>query len=302
MASLNRFGCFARRAGPSVRTLFGNSSRNPLAKSLAPIRTKVTRASPVSISSDGLTFKKKPVESNVLSTISQDDYVKMASTETSMNLFKVGAASAGAIAAAPFLMTVVDPMVLAGTAFVGSFGTVLYSLFQIGAESPTVRYNKQERKHEIVDSPRRRKFVNMFLVAEGVTIAPIVYMAAATEVLLPATLITGGIMAGPIVAAYMNPTKNYHGAGTFAFTALLGSIGLSIGGLIFPSFAAVWHMPEAYIGIGIMSIFNWYDTQLMLDSYHKKELDPTKHGISYTLNFINIWIRVVRIMQEYKKN
>jgi FtsH-binding integral membrane protein len=289
MAMLSRFGCTG-----------GRLLRNTPSSRFLGIRTK--RTSSIAMTDSGITLKKKPVASDVLSTVTQNDYVKLAATETSLNLAKISLVSAGTVAIAPTLLSVADPVVLGVTALGGSFAAAIYSIFQIGGESPTVIYNKKEKKHEIVDSPRRRKFVNLFLAAEGVMIAPTLFLGAMTDVLAPATLITVGIMAGPITAAYMNPTKNYQGVGTFACTALLGSICLSVGGLIFPSFGQLWHMPEAYIGIGLMSLFNWYDTQLMLDSYEKKELDPTMHGVSYTLNFINIWIRVISIMSKMKRD
>lgn len=237
----------------------------------------------------------KPIdEDNALATITKDDYAKITMKQTSVNLLKVGAVTGMSVGLAPGLMTFIDPAFLMGGSLLGSFGMALYSLYKISDETPKITFNKTSKKHEIVDSFTRQKYLNLFLIAEGITIAPIVGLLL--PLAAPAAIITSGLMAGPIAAAYLNPMKDTTAVGSFLFTGLCGMIGFGITGLIFPSFGALWFQPEPYIGILLFSGYNWYDTQVMMESYENKQLDPTAHSVNYTLNFINIFIRVMEIM------
>ena len=237
----------------------------------------------------------KPIdEEDALTTITQDDYAKMTMIKTSTNLLKVGAVTGISVGLAPGLMTFIDPAFLMGGSLLGSFGMALYSLYKIADETPKITYNKSTKKHQIVDSDTRNKYLNLFLVAEGITIAPMVGLLL--PLAAPAALLTSGIMAGPIAAAYFNPVKDTSAVGSFLFTGLCGMVGLGITGLIFPSFGALWFQPEPYIGILLFSGYNWYDTQVMIESYQNRQLDPTAHSVNYTLNFINIFIRVLEVM------
>jgi len=117
-----------------------------------------------------------------------------------------------------------------------------------------------------------------------------------SEYILPAAAITAGITAGPIMMAYMNPKENTAAVGNFLFTALVGSCVLGLTGIIFPSFGQMWFRPEPYISILLFSGYNWYHTQCMIQSYKENKLDPIGHSVNYTLNAVNIMIRVMELL------
>lgn len=124
-------------------------------------------------------------------------------------------------------------------------------------------------------------------------------MMVCTEYILPAVFMTTLITAAPVTYAYMNPTKNISGVGNFLFSSLFGLCAIGCTGIIFPSFGYFWFQPEPYIGILMMSGYNWYDTQIMIDSYKNKNLDPIYHSVNYTINYMNILIRVINLMMEH---
>lgn len=245
-------------------------------------------------------IKETPKAKEIKTTVSMNDYAKLTFSKTVNNLGKVGVASGVSVVIGSGLMQIMDPLIVVGGGIFGSFGVAIYSLVKLSGETPTVVYNEKEKKHEIIDSPDRNMYLNMFLVAEGITISPM--MCLGYNLVGPAVIITSLIMAGPIANAYVNPTKNIDGMGSFLFTSLLGMVGLSITGIIFPGLGQLWMQPEPYLGILLFSGYNWYDTQVMRLSYENNKLDPTIHSVNYTLNFINILIRVIEIMSRAQRN
>ena len=250
------------------------------------------------IISEGIHIKAIP--DDIKSTISMRDYTKMTLVKTSINIGKIGLFGAGSMCFYGPMSVMANPYVAGISGIVGGTGLAVYSLMQFAKESPKIIYN--DNQHHLVDSSKRNMYLNMFLLGEGITLGPLLIIGSGY--IIPATLITTGIMAGPIASAYLNPVKkdNLIGVSNFLYTSLLGICGLGLTSLIFPSFGALYMKPEPYIGILLFSGYNWYDTQMMMESYKENRLDPSGHSVNYTLNFINIFIRVMELLARMQQN
>ena len=242
--------------------------------------------------SDATAFKKYTV----------DDYSKDVLKMTSFNLLKIGGfTSFSILAVAPVLLNYVDALPLGVCSVIGGTGVALYSLYQISKETPQLvklNPNRADSEYEIQDSTKRKIHLNTFLLAEAIVISPVVSMCI--DFVPSALAITGGLMIAPIVTAYALPKNSMLPLGNALMTGLCGMIAISLVGLFVPSFGHIWFEYEPWLGIGLFSLFNAYDTQVMLNSYEQRKLDPMGHSINYTLNFINIFIRVLEILAKSK--
>lgn len=242
-----------------------------------------------------------PVSSNVLDSITLNDYAKMTLTQTSTNILGIGAVTGVSMFTGFNLIIngIIDPFTLGTTAIISGFVGSLYSIVKMNNYKPEMVYNKKENKYDIIDNQTRKNLLYGFIASQGIMISPIMMMNL--EYIIPAMFVTTVISAGPITYAYMNPTNNISGVGTFLFSSLIGLCTIGITGIIFPSIGHIWFQPEPYIGILIMSGYNWYDTHCMIKSYNEYKLDPIGHSVNYTLNFMNILIRVIELMSRRNK-
>lgn len=55
-----------------------------------------------------------------------------------------------------------------------------------------------------------------------------------------------------------------------------------------------------YVGVGLFSAFQMYDTSVALSSYEEGVLDPLNHSISFVLNLKNLFINFVQILSSFK--
>jgi FtsH-binding integral membrane protein len=237
-----------------------------------------------------------PVPSDITDSISLYDYAKMTLTQTSTNLLGIGVATGVSIFTGTTLISseMSDPIILGAIAMIGGFAGSIYSIIKMHHYTPDMVYNETEKKYNIIDNQTRKNFLYGLIASQGLLITP--FMMVNTEYIVPAVFMTTAITAGPVMYAYMNPTKNISGIGNFLYSSLVGMCTIGITGIIFPSLGHIWYQPEPYIGILIMSGYNWYDTQCIINSYNEKKLDPIGHSVNYTLNFINILIRVIELM------
>jgi FtsH-binding integral membrane protein len=243
-----------------------------------------------------------PVPSNVLNSISLNDYAKMTLTQTSINILGIGSVTGVGMFTCLTLINngLIDPLILGTTAITGGFVGGVYSIIKMKDQKPEIVYNKKENKYNIVDNQTRKNLLYGFIASQGIMVTP--FMMINLEYIIPAMFITTAITAGPVAYAYMNPSNDISSIGTFLSSSLIGLCTIGITGLIFPSIGQYWFQPEPYIGIIIMSGYNWYDTQCMIQSYNEKKLDPIGHSVNYTLNFMNILIRIITLMRRRNQN
>jgi FtsH-binding integral membrane protein len=251
---------------------------------------------------DNLNISIKPVSEEVYKKYTIDRYTKDVFNMTSMNILKIGGVTAAAVTITPFLSSFVNEIALVGGSLVGGTGIAIYSLYKISKETPLfepVNAGRQNSEYHVKYSSNAWLYLNTFLFAEALVISPVVYMCY--EMVPSALAITGGLMVAPVVTAYMLPKNSMLPLGSALVTGLCGLLCVSVAGMFIPSVGELVYTYEPWVGIGLFSLFNAYDTQVMLNSYEERKLDPMAHSINYTLNFLNIFIRVLEILAKSKQ-
>ena len=177
----------------------------------------------------------------------------------------------------------------------GGFVTSLYSAFKLGSIKPEYGRDKQTNKEAMLNAEEREKYANLIHVGMGITIAPslLVFHQAIPYALAG----TGVLVAGPIMASMYLPKGQLLKYGPAVYSSLLGLVGISIGGIFFP----VLHDISVYGGLGLFTLYSAYDTHKMIDDYEKNNKDDIGHATNYSLNAINIFVRLLEIIANSQK-
>ena len=77
-----------------------------------------------------------------------------------------------------------------------------------------------------------------------------------------------------------------------------GLIGISFGGLIFPTL----HDIDIIGGVLLFSCYSAYDTHKMIDDFENGNKDHIDHALNYSLNILNILIRIIEILAKAEEN
>jgi FtsH-binding integral membrane protein len=142
----------------------------------------------------------------------------------------------------------------------------------------------------------------------GITIAP--SLIVFHQFIPHALITTAALTAGPITAAYRMPKGAMLPYGSALYTGLWGLIGVGVTSLLAPllgfhGLGMMMHNIDLYAGVALFSVYNAYDTHVMIDNYEKGERDYIGHAVNYSLNAINIFVRMLEIFSKMygsKKN
>jgi|LakMenEpi02Apr12_1017379.scaffolds.fasta_scaffold00830_3 FtsH-binding integral membrane protein len=181
-------------------------------------------------------------------------------------------------------------MPLGITTYIGSFCGSLYNAWKIDDPNKT---EAQKLKHAY--------WMNGFM---GVVISP--SLLVFHQVIPHALITTSALVAGPIVAAKMMPSNSLLSYGPALSTALCGLIGVGFTSIIAPligfhDLGIALHSIDLYGGVILFTIYNAYDTQVVIDEFNKGNRDIVKHSAIYSLNVINIFIRLLEIFSKIQK-
>ena len=233
---------------------------------------------------------------NLKTTIDKDkeltDYVSHVYKQTTMNLgVTVGSSIAtlgtGALLMNPLSSMGIDPVVpFCGAVFSG-FGLALYNAWNLGIADFV--------DGKMVNEEERKKRVNLLHIGMGMTIAP--SLLVFHQAIPYAAIGTGILVSGPIVASMYLPKGKLLAFGPAMYTSLLGLVGVSIGGIFFP----ILHNVNVYGGLVLFTMYSAYDTHKMIDDYENGNKDYLGHSTDYSLNAINIFIRLLEIIGKAQK-
>jgi FtsH-binding integral membrane protein len=117
-----------------------------------------------------------------------------------------------------------------------------------------------------------------------------------------ALILTSALVAGPIMGTRLIPKGSMLSLGPALSTALCGLVGIgftSIGSSYFGfnALADITHSINIYGGIIIFTIYNSYYTERLIDDYEKGIKNYVDHAISYSLNIINIFVRILEVLR-----
>lgn len=179
--------------------------------------------------------------------------------------------------------------------WIGAACTGIFSCYKVATIEP--KYEIDENKNPIITNPPDRiLWSNILFGCQGIVIAPSLILFTPY---IPAALITtGAVTAGAISTSLYLPKGSMLKWGPALYTSLWGLLGCGVVGIFIPAF----HTINLYGGVGIFTLYNIYDTHKVIDDYSNGKIDYLSHSIDYSLNFINIFIRMLEIMARANKN
>jgi len=139
----------------------------------------------------------------------------------------------------------------------------------------------------------------------GVAISPSLVMF---HQFIPHALITtGALVAGPITAARMMPKGAMLQWGPALYTGLWGLVGVGIASIVAPYFGlhelgTTLHGIDLYGGVALFTVYNAYDTHVMIDQFKKGDKDYVGHAANYSLNSLNLFIRLLEIFSKSSRS
>jgi FtsH-binding integral membrane protein len=174
-----------------------------------------------------------------------------------------------------------------GLGWLGSAGGMLYHAFKLS--------DKNKSNEECL---RHAYFMHSFA---GIMISPSLVLF---HQFIPHALITASaLIAGPIAASFLMPKGSLIRFGPALGTALIGLVGVGFTSICssllgFSSFGMSLHNIDLYGGVALFSIYNAYDTHMMISDYEKGDRNYVQHSVNYSLNALNIFIRLLEIMSK----
>lgn len=203
-----------------------------------------------------------------------------------------GAASVGGIFA---LAATGKSAGLVGTALpfamLGAAGISLYHAYQIGKVAKT-------------DSERERHSRWMH-AGMGVTLAPSLIMFP--SVIPQAAVLSLALTLGPITASQLMREGAMLKYGPALHTCLWGVVGVSLTSAVapllgFPGLANITHDISLYGGLALFTVYNAYDFHVMVEDFKAGRMDRVGHAANYSLNVINIFLRLLEILGHANNN
>lgn len=234
----------------------------------------------ISVSTRDITRKTYPLSA----------YIASMSSYLATNILVTSSSCYEVILTTPYICSSLgnaDAFPVFASLYTASFLGGLLSCYKVRTYKP--RLKKKDGKNIVIDDIGRKAWVTILFATQGVAISPIVYTCMDT---MPSALIvTGTLVAATLTASMYLPKVVMLPYGPALSTGLRGLIGMGIIGIWFP----VLHTIETYVGIALFTAYNAYDTQLLIESYEKRAIDPMSHSISYAVNGINIssWVTIL---------
>jgi FtsH-binding integral membrane protein len=181
-------------------------------------------------------------------------------------------------------------MILFGGGLIGSFLGSLYHAWQIDQPGKT---EQEQLKHAY--------WMQGFM---GIAISP--SLIVFNQFIPHALITTAALVGGPVFASFMMPNKSMLKYGPALYTGLLGLLGVGVTSILAPilgfhNLGMMMHNIDLYGGVLLFTIYNAYDTHVLIDNYQRGIREYVKHSVNYSLNAINIFIRLLEIYAKLQK-
>lgn len=201
-----------------------------------------------------------------------DNYLKAVSLQSGKFLGVAGLGSVAGVGALAINPVAVLPLFGAGV--VASF----YSAYKMG----------------VVEEDEKLFYGNVMHAGMGCLMAPVVLMSKA--VLVPAAVVTGVVVGGSVMAGCYMPQGVMAPYGRPLYVGLAGLIAVGIGGFWIPAL----HTVNVYGGVALFTGLTMYDTQKTISDFNAGVIDEVGHAANFSLNTLNIFIRMLEIMSRNK--
>lgn len=236
---------------------------------------------------DSITDTGKNTNISINSSFDRDmklqNYMKKVSRTTGIFLGTTALSGATTLAVAPLLAN--NPVVL-GTGYICAVASTFYHVYKF--DSSTTDDEKMKRALALH-------------IGMGIMISPSLFMFG--QFIPHALVTTSACVLGPIVASLHLPKGKLLRYGPVLYTGLFGLIGVGFTGigaslLGFGDIGAILHSIDLYGGVALFMVYNAYDTHVMIKEYEDGKLDHIAHSTNYSLNSINIFIRLLEIFSK----
>lgn len=200
---------------------------------------------------------------------------------------------------------------LMGVGFVSAIGgifTMQFSKCTIHEKNYKSDDGKEVKLYYSTNSSIRTMGYYTIIGGMSMCIAPAICMANATDVLLPAMVCSTSIFTGAAYYAHTRKVGELSAWKTALHSGLYGLLGcslFSLGSIVIfgPNyFANIFHLIDIYAGVPLFACFIAYDTHKAIEMYQQKNPDHLDCSINLYLDFMNILVRMIEILNRLKKD
>lgn len=211
------------------------------------------------------------------------DYMKKVSRTTGTFIGITALSGAATVAITPMLVNY--PMILA-TGYISAVAGTIYTAYKFDSSK--------------TDDEKMKKALALH-IGMGVMISPSLFVFS--QFIPHALVTTSACVMGPIAASFYLPKGKLLKYGPVLYTGLFGLIGVGFLGISanllgFSNVGAALHSIDLYGGIALFMAYNAYDTHVMIKEYEDGKLDHINHAANYSLNSINIFIRLLEVFSK----
>jgi len=191
----------------------------------------------------------------------------------------------------------------------GGFGASLAGIIAFNKISPIIKREKiiGGQLIEKWENPLSRKMAFASIIAgSGAVLAPFLSsMLIMNPGIIPMAIgLTTLIMGGSSIYALKKPLGEFKTWEATLTGGLVGLIGMNIlsiaSAMIFgPNvFSYACSKVDLYIGLGLFTAFQAFDTQQAVEEFRRGRYDHLQHVIQFFLNFKNLLIRILTILSR----
>lgn len=215
----------------------------------------------------------------------------------------------GLTASLGYLTTIAIPQSIfyLGGLYVGNIFYSFYSLHKLCDMKSEVIQNGNEYEEKI--SEKKRNLYYKFVISEGITLSPIIFLAhTISPIILPSAIIgTLGVSYG--ASYYSLKQKNFEVAkwqepligGVFGMIAM-SIVNLGAYGLGYTEVANTLNLLTTGGSLFLFTGLIAADTQKAIKDYQEGKLDSINTSIDLLLDLLNILLDIIKVMLEAMKN
>ena len=219
--------------------------------------------------------------------------------------FSIGSFFAGSFILSTTPLAFASPLTLILGGAIGSIG----GIFGVYMTPQGIKKNElQNGKFADLnyDPLLRKLFYGTFIASSTIMTLPFMMkLMILSPAIIPASaLISSLVMAGSSIYALSKPQGAFKSWEAGLYGGLLALIGMNLTSLlatmmIGPNiFSMICYRLDTYIGLGLFTAYQIYDTQRAIDEYQNGNIDYLTNSMQFYLNFLGIFRRIASIISD----